>query len=219
MVRRKVQRLPEAVGPRQGQSGAGPVLRLLIMGDSSAAGVGVVHQDDALAGQLVAALGGYDLRWHLEARTGATTAHALAGLRALPPTPFDAAVVVLGVNDVIRQVPLRRWLAEQRALWEVLESRFGLRHIYLSGVPPLGRFPALPQPLRALLGARARLFDTALAAEVARRPSGQAVLHPLPFDTDTLDPALMAVDGFHPGREIYRDWAGLIAGAIRADFA
>lgn len=214
-VRRRAQVLPEAVGPRSGRGGTGPALRLLIVGDSSAAGVGVVHQDDALSGRLAAELDGFDLQWRLEARTGATTAGAFAALQTMPSQPFDAAVVVLGVNDVIRQVPLKRWLVQQSALWQLLQQRFELRHAYLSGVPPLGRFPLLPHPLRAVLGARAAVFDAALAAQVASRPA----LRHLPFDAVLLDPAMMASDGFHPGPAIYRHWAAQLGAAIRADFA
>ena len=43
-VRRRTPLLPEPPGPRAGVIGQGPVLRLLIVGDSSAAGVGVAHQ-------------------------------------------------------------------------------------------------------------------------------------------------------------------------------
>jgi hypothetical protein len=35
----------------------------------------------------------------------------------------------------------------------------------LSGLPPMHRFPALPQPLRWYIGSRARDFDRALAAD------------------------------------------------------
>ena len=45
-------RLPEAEGPRAGSAGEGPALRLLILGDSSAAGVGTTHQEEALLGQM-----------------------------------------------------------------------------------------------------------------------------------------------------------------------
>ncbi len=213
-VRRRAQVLPEAAGPRSGRSGQGETLRLLILGDSSAAGVGAVHQNDALSGRLAVELDGFDLHWRLEARTGATTASTLAALQAMPQGRFDAAVIALGVNDVTRQVPLRRWLAAQGTLWKVLQYRFGLRHAYLSGVPPMGLFPLLPQPLRGVLGARAAQFDAALAAQAAMRP---AVRH-LPFDAALLDSALMAADGFHPGPEIYRLWAAHLAEAIRADF-
>lgn len=215
-VRHRAARLPEAAGPRAGSTGSGPLLRLLVLGDSSAAGVGVAQQDAALAGRLSATLAaGFTVQWRLHARTGATTADTLETLRRLDAVPFDAAVVALGVNDVARQVPLRRWLARQQELAELLQARFGVRRAYLSGVPPMGRFPLLPQPLRAMLGARAEVFDAALAGFAA----GQPRLRHLPFDAAALDPALMAEDGFHPGPEIYRLWAEHLAAAIRADFA
>ena len=46
-VRRVTPRLPEPEGLRQGVEGSGPPLRLLILGDSSAAGVGVATQAEA----------------------------------------------------------------------------------------------------------------------------------------------------------------------------
>lgn len=52
-VRATALRLPEAAGPRTAE---GSALRLLIVGDSSAAGVGAAHQDEALAGRLAQAL-------------------------------------------------------------------------------------------------------------------------------------------------------------------
>ena len=57
-TRARLPRLPEPEGPRQGVAGAaslaraGKPLRLLIAGDSSAAGVGVAKQRDALAHRL-----------------------------------------------------------------------------------------------------------------------------------------------------------------------
>jgi hypothetical protein len=50
-TRARVPSLPEAAGAREGVLGRGAVaLRLLIAGDSSAAGVGVATQQHALAG-------------------------------------------------------------------------------------------------------------------------------------------------------------------------
>ena len=40
-VRRVTPKLPEADGPRSGEAGSGALLRLLVLGDSAAAGVGV----------------------------------------------------------------------------------------------------------------------------------------------------------------------------------
>ena len=80
-VRRMAQSLPEAAGPRSGQLGAGPPLRLRIIGDSSAAGVGVRTQSDALAGQVAHNLAGhFSCHWAVDAYTGATTRSTLARL-------------------------------------------------------------------------------------------------------------------------------------------
>lgn len=206
--------LPEAEGPRQGRVGHGPNLRVLIAGDSSAAGVGVDHQSEALSGQLVAALAqDFTVSWQLEAATGATTAQTLARLRALKAQPFDVAVTALGVNDVTRQVPLRRWLADQAAISALMISRFGVQGHWRSGLPPMGRFPLLPRPLRDVVGAQARAFDAALMQ------ASTGPLRHLRFDESLLEPAMMARDGFHPGAPIYAAWGRELAQEIRAEFA
>lgn len=212
-LRRRALRLPEPPGPRHGSAGTGPALSLLIAGDSSAAGVGAPHQSQALSGQLVARLSeNAHVTWRLEAHSGDTTAACLARLHALPPARFDVAVLALGVNDVARGLPLRLWLRRQRALHELLRHKFGTRAIYASGLPPMGRFPLLPASLKWVMGGEARRLDAGLAAMAA----GQPDLHHVPFD-QTLDPAMMAGDGFHPGPQLYALWAGVLAGRILAD--
>ena len=213
----RTPRLPEAAGPRAGRAGAGRPLRLLIAGDSSAAGVGVSDQGAALSGQLAAALADdFAIEWRLIARSGATTAAVLKRLQAEIPdgTGFDAAVLALGVNDVIRQVTLDHWLESQRALHALLTGALGVNRVYASGVPPMGRFPALPATLAALLGARAAHFDAALADLSTQLPGHRH----LPFAPELLDSTIMASDGFHPGAPAYTHWARTLARAIRADF-
>tara|TARA_R110002124_G_scaffold85382_2_gene221605 strand:- start:14412 stop:15116 length:705 start_codon:yes stop_codon:yes gene_type:complete len=213
-VRRRALILPEPDGPRHGVAGAGPMLRVLIAGDSSAAGVGVSHQDQAISGQLVAGLAPhFTVHWRLEARTGDTTAKALARLSALTPAPFDVALTALGVNDVTHQRPLRRWLAEQQAISALLRERWGVRAQWRAGLPPMQGFPLLPRPLRDVLGAQAVRFDRALAAVSI------GSVHHHPFDPSRLDPSMMARDGFHPGPSIYAAWGAELAAMIRAELA
>jgi lysophospholipase L1-like esterase len=205
-------RLPEAAGPRQGQAGRGAPLRLLIAGDSSAAGVGVIDQGAALSGQLVAGLAGdFVLDWRLVARTGATTSATLNHLRRTPPPPCDVAVLALGVNDVLRQVPLARWLDSYAALAGHLTGALGARLVLASGVPPMAVFPALPRTLARHLGARADRFDAALADLCQSTPG----LRHVPFEGRALNPSLMASDGFHPGAGLYRLWAQTLSREIR----
>lgn len=209
-LRKRALRLPEAAGPRHGITGSGPPLRLLIIGDSSAAGVGAATQACALAGQLALALGtAREVHWHLIAATGATTTDTLARISAGPLPPADAVLLVLGVNDVTRGGPRRIWRRTHAKLRALLRARSGARALYITAIPPLGAFPLLPDPLRWLLGRRATRFDATLRADT--QAEGGTTYIPFP---DALDPADMAQDGFHPGPRIYAAWAHEIARRI-----
>lgn len=211
-VRRRVPRLPEPPGPRTGQLGAGKAFRILILGDSAAAGVGAPSQDMGLSGQIVQGLlPYYRVEWELAAMTGATTKSALCALRRRSPQPFDAAVVTLGVNDVTSGTSEASWQRRQAELRSLLRSRFGVSHILVCGVPPVSRFPALPQPLRWFLGSRAARFSQVLERDVAAEANCRFL--PLNFSQDS---GLMAPDGFHPGPGIYSEWGQRAAAAIHS---
>ncbi len=213
-IKKRALRLPEPPGEREGVAGEGRPLRLLILGDSAAAGVGARHQRHALAGQLVEALAhDHAVHWRLHAQTGATTATALASLDALDGTRWDIAVTSLGVNDAVSGVGPRAFAERQVRLAGALRERFGARLVAASGLPPMHRFPLLPQPLRAFLGGKARRLDGELAALAASRDD---FLHlPLNF-SDHLDQRAMAEDGFHPGPPMYREWGRALAARILA---
>jgi lysophospholipase L1-like esterase len=198
--------LPEAAGPRAGEIGGGPLLRLLIIGDSSAAGVGVAHQDQALAGYLTRTLAReaqVRVRWTLVARSGVTTAQALELAREARPAVAEVAVVVTGVNDVIDRIRPHRAVLARGELVDWLRSAVDARHVVFAPLPPVHRFPALPQPLRAVAGAEARRHDRALAQWAAMRASGSADVSHVPIDL-SLGVETMALDGFHPGEPVYR---------------
>lgn len=210
-MRLKTPKLPEPTGPRRGQQGSqtqGPRQRLLILGDSAAAGVGVDTQSQALSGHLITALGATSqLDWQLEATTGHTTSDTLARLSGIAG-PFDTVVVSLGVNDTVRFTPAHRFRALQQRLIAALRDR-GAQTILLSGVPPMQHMRALPNPLAWALGQHAARLDRVLA-DLARTEAD--VLH-LPFDMP-LEPHLLARDGYHPGPEAYPLWANQIAAKL-----
>ncbi len=213
-VRKTTPLLPEPDGPRQGVQGNGPPLKLLIIGDSAAAGVGAAHQDEALLGKVVANLAtDYQVEFQLFASTGSTTSGAVKRLVNQTAEPFDVAVTSLGVNDATRLLPNAVFLKHQSRLMSVLQERFQVKHVVVSGLPPMHLFPALPQPLRWVIGRRALALDKGLAAWLSEDPA----CHYLHTDA-TVDPKLMAPDGFHPGPEIYRLWGELVAARIRALF-
>ena len=205
----RTARLPEALGPRCGTHGQGAQLRLLILGDSSGAGVGVAHQDQALIGQMLQHLvPSAEVAWQVIARSGATTAQARRMLHEAGV--FDVAVLALGVNDVLRQTSARRFAMRQRSLIDALRSQHGVQHILVSAVPPLGEFTSFPQPLRGYLGRRATVLDAGLQAVCAQCRA----VH-VPFDLDP-DPHWLAHDGLHPGPALYAEWGKRMAGLALA---
>lgn len=201
-IRRTALILPEASGVRSGISGQGAPLRLLIVGDSSAAGVGVENQSDALCGQILKHLTPhFKVTWRLIAKTGATSKSTLDMLKADRVTntdQFDAVVLALGVNDAVRLRPIKTWMRSHRLLRNFLTSQFGARLFVIPGVPPVSQFPALTPILRWTLGTHAKRLDKALAADLRSEPSIEYV----PFDL-LLDIQNMAVDGYHPNAKGY----------------
>jgi lysophospholipase L1-like esterase len=208
-TRARLPRLPEPAGERHGVAGQGKPLRLLVTGDSSAAGVGVGHQADALAHRLawrLAEATSARVAWQLRARSGLTTAQSLALLREEGHAPADVAVVVTGVNDVVDQIPSRRALAAREALANWLRNGRGVQHVVFAPLPPVHHFPGLPQPLRWVAGTDARRHNAALRDWVRSRADVSCVDMEVP-----INPGVMAIDGFHPGEPIYRYCASTIA--------
>lgn len=209
-VRWRVPQLPEPPGARTGIAGQGVPLRLLIAGDSAAAGVGAVSQSEALSGRLVERLRTtFRIEWRLEAVTGATTRDTIARLSSLGDSKFDVLVTSLGVNDITRGVGERAWLERQRALRSMARDRLGVSFLVIAGLPPVDGFPALPNPLRWYLGSRAKRLSALLERDLEAEPSAHFL--DLRF---ALDASGMAIDGFHPGPVIYREWADRAAAVI-----
>ena len=217
-TRRRAPLLPEAAGAREGRIGeAGHALRVLIAGDSSAAGVGVEQQEQALAGYLSRALhqrAQRPVHWALRAKSGLTTRQVHELLRAETLPAADVAVVVTGVNDVIDLVSPKRAVAHRAALADWLRGEHHVEHVLFTPLPPVHRFPLLPQPLRGVMGRDALAHNAALRQWAATRRDVSCVAIDIP-----LQPEAMARDGFHPGEPVYRACGEAIAAHIAAHVA
>ncbi len=214
-VRRVTPRLPEPPGMRSGLSGSGPALKVLILGDSAAAGVGASSQQRALSGCLVEALRGhFQVHWRLLAQTGHKAREVLDQLEQLEAEAFDVVLTSIGVNDVTAGTSLRRWVSQQHELIRILKDKFQAEHILLSSLPPMQHFTALPAPLRGYLGLRARRLAEQLAQLAATEHRCVVIDVDFPCAAHFL-----ASDGFHPGEPAYALWAERVAGVIRARLA
>lgn len=209
-IRRHALVLPEADGAREGVIGDGVPLRLLILGDSSGAGVGVNTQDEALSGQITCILSAkHRVVWKLIARTGATTRDADALLDAAKGDAFDVAFLALGVNDAVRLVRLGTWRRQQSDLRQRLRTEFGVKQIVVTSMPPLDKFPALTPLLRWVLGAHAKRLGDALTKDIATETDVVQLVFDVPFSPDQ-----MASDGYHPNASTYALWGRKAAESI-----
>jgi lysophospholipase L1-like esterase len=202
-ARRTTPVLPEPVGPRQGRTGRGPRLRLLIAGDSAAAGVGARTQDEALCGQLLRNLGQHHtIEWQLMAVTGLDSPGLLKLIDEAPITRFDVVVLSIGANDATALCSPHQWIQWQHQLARKIQERFEPRLLIHTALPPMHGFTALPQPLRWFMGNWAHALNQALTLEVPQQ--GQRLMH-APFQGRAIGG--LASDGFHPGPNAYALWA------------
>ncbi|MBA6341751.1 SGNH/GDSL hydrolase family protein [Colwellia sp. MB02u-10] len=202
--------LPEPTGERLGVCGAGNELKLLIIGDSAALGVGVDGQEDALAGQLSSLLGCYySVSWQLLAKTGATAEDVLVMLQHQQAQVFDVVLVSIGVNDVTHFTHLNRWEKSMNLMLNILVSKFSVKKILLSNLPPMQEFTSFPLPLRWWWGQRSKQLNNRLTVVV--KNFSQCTN----FDIDApIEPRYIAKDGFHPSKIAYQAWANQAAKTI-----
>jgi lysophospholipase L1-like esterase len=200
--------------PRGTVEAGGVALRLLVLGESTVAGCGIATQDQALGAQTARALAALCRRtvhWAAVGRIGVTARQAardLEGPVAEAPRA-DLLVVALGVNDVMRQTPAAAFVRDLGAVIAMARRHHGPLPVVIAGVPPVGSFPALPQPLRALLGLRAWWLDRAAARLAAVDP--RAAYVPMRVRGDLRH--LFAADGFHPSAAGDELWAAALAEA------
>ena len=215
-LRRTTPRLPDAAGPLEGIiAGDGEPLRLIALGESTVAGMGAHTHETALTGQLALALQRATRRsveWGVVARSGinarqcrAELVPRLAGRRA------DVVMIALGVNDAIELHTARRWTSDIEKLINDVRAEVGDALVLLSGVPPLDDFPALPQPLSFVLGARSAVLGRASLEMVKKM---QRVVY-VPFQIDKQRRReFFCADGFHPSELGYSEWAAQLAAAL-----
>jgi lysophospholipase L1-like esterase len=202
-VRQTTPRLPPARGHR-GRFGEGSdSIHVAGVGDSIIAGVGVDEQRHALVGQFARRLHertGRPVEWKAAGFNGATSAEVARNIARRAPGA-DVYLLSVGVNDVTHAVAARKFAGNVASLVATLRNRSPAATIVFVGIPPLAMFPALPWPLSALLGERARRLQ---AAAYATLRGENALCFDFP---ESLPAGGFARDGFHPATDACGEWA------------
>src|SRR5690606_10999713 len=181
---------------------------------SAAAGVGVEHQDDALLGAILKDLQhDFKIQWKLHAKTGDSTAKVIRAIEQLETEHFDVVISSVGVDDVTKLMPADLWIQKQKKLYAMIQQKFSPELVIAAGVPPMNKFPALPNPLAWLFGQYAKKMNQQLAKFVASQDSMQWIEYDIEkYRAMNLE---MAADGFHPSKEVYTLWGQEVSSKIR----
>lgn len=212
-VRRRALRFNGADGPREGIIGDGDVRRLLVFGDSIAAGVGASEFSRALVGQAALSLSEITeqrIHWSADGQIGANSDKLLHKLsKTAVDGPVDYIILSIGVNDVTSLATLRKWRSNLAELLRRLTDVYLEPAIAVAGLPPFSGFPLLPQPLRAVMGSRGIEFNRAAQDIVAAHSNATHV--PIRFATT---PERFAPDGFHPSEIGYSEYGEVMGEAL-----
>ena len=220
-LKKTALRLPEAEGERRGRltlaskdnsSEDKVTLNLMLLGDSSAAGVGVSSQQQALAGQLLEQLQLLpqiqqkfsQLEWSLHATSGHTSFDALRRLYVLPKpaTAVDIMIVMIGVNDTTANISTSKWEQQLREIIGLSKRKFGAKHIIFPCLPPMQNMPAIPSPLNKLMGYKTQIMNEKLIQVCDHYDEVLALQFDLE-NSDLQNQNFFAEDGFHPNSTAY----------------
>jgi lysophospholipase L1-like esterase len=205
-TRRVIPLLPDAALPWSGRvAGPAPEASILVLGDSTAAGVGAATQDDALPGNLARALGARwkrGARWRAIGENGATSRDIVERfLDAATAERYDLVFLSIGANDALGLRSRGAFRKDIRIILRRLRSVNPDALILVSSLPAFFRFEALPNPLRSTLYLHSRSLEAAARAVVANEPGVLMSPPPPPYTA-----GFFATDRFHPSASGYRDW-------------
>jgi len=196
-----------------GEPGRQP-LRLVVLGDSTAAGVGVTRTGDTVGAALARRLAqfGRQVRLAGVAIGGSGTGDLGPQVsRALLGRP-DIAVLLVGADDATRGTPrsaVRHNLTDAVRRLRAVDVR-----VVVGTCPDLGAVRAFAQPLRLLVAWQGRRVAAASAA-ATRSAGGVAVdLAALTGPVFRADPGTFSEDRFHPSADGYRLLAEALLPAV-----
>lgn len=206
-TRWKVGRLPDAEGPKTGIAGQNErSAKLLVIGESTVAGIGARTHELALAGQFaknLAAKIAKAVEWTVIGKSGVTARQAIEELLPqIPSENFDYILVGLGGNDVLKISTPAKWRRDMEELLGILRGKNPNAVIFLSNCPMICISPALPNPLRAVLWELSKLHNDNIS-ELTSQMEG-VLYYPQPAGVNIEG---FFADGIHPSERGYADWA------------
>ena len=192
--------------------GKGKTIRFLLIGDSSAAGVGVDDINHSLGGQLATLLAQKTGR-PVETRIAGCNSATASEIRdyTLPnvmQTDFTHVVLNIGTNDAKNFHTGKQFCNDFGTLIYSLKTRFPDAQIIWSSILDLSTITILPSPLNKILGIRSR--------ELRARGEVLCYERGVEIPEGDWDPSVenFSHDGFHASKKGYHEWAVVLADHI-----
>ncbi|MBT8221306.1 MAG: SGNH/GDSL hydrolase family protein [Bacteroidia bacterium] len=224
-IRRNIPDLPEATGTEGFVEVAGSTpIRLLTIGESTIAGIGVSTHEDGFTGALareIAQIHGVSVQWKVCAQSGINARDAGSELiPRLKETTADLIVIGLGGNDAFEFNTPWRWRRDIHQLVTAVKDIFKTTPIFFTNMPPIRNFPAFTPLLQNVLGGHVELLGEELRKIVAPTNNVYYNDEVISFETWNKkyniegDATRYFSDGVHPSRLTYQIWARDMAAFI-----
>ena len=208
LARRRRYVTVDMAPPGSGVFGTGRPLRLVLLGDSTAAGLGVTMTGETVGGRLAELLASTGRRIHL---SSAAVAGSRAGdldaqvARVLVHGVPDVAVILVGGEDAIRFTPLDGVEAELTGTIRRLMTAGSA--VVVGTCPDLGAARNFGQPLREIMAWSGRRVAAASARAAAVAGAGVVDLAARTGGVFRADAGALSADGYHPSADGYQLWA------------
>ncbi|MEU8260260.1 SGNH/GDSL hydrolase family protein [Micromonospora sp. NPDC048999] len=196
-----------------------PPLRLVLLGDSSALGVGVDRLEETVGGQLAQLLTegptGRRVRLSSVGVSGSRSIDlATQVARALLGERPDVAVILIGANDataLARPADAAAYLGS--AVRRLREAHV---EVVVGTCPDLGSVRAVASPLRHVLAWSGRRIARAQMSAVLQAGASVVDLATETGPVFRADAGTLCHDGYHPSADGYRVWAHALLPAVEA---
>ena len=200
--------------------GSGPPLEMVMLGDSTVAGLGAETVEDSLVlqtAQRAADAAGRPVHARGFGVSGARTADVRDDqLPGIDPD-VDVVVIVIGSNDATHLTPPWAFDEVTASMLASARERAPDAAIVLGGIPLFGEARALDQPLRAVVDAYAAVLRGVQQRTAQATPGVVFVNIAVEASPRFVGvPDAMSRDGFHPAATGYGFWADALGPAVAA---
>ena len=224
-IRRNVPVLPEAREPYGTVKGFGSEnLNIIILGESTIAGVGVDTHKEGFAGAFahkLSELTGMNIVWNVYAKSGFNARQVNKSLVPhIKEENADCIIIGLGGNDAFELNRPIRWRKHIGQLIESLQNRFSYTPIVFTNMPPIREFPAFTPFIQWTIGNLVEILGDELESLVNSYRNVHFMSKKITFDEwikrthlgNTVSDFFS--DGVHPSKLTYELWGQDMANYI-----